>query len=120
MIDDWIIFVYNQADSPVAAVFLTGDDGYFEIFGVESADGVFRENVFRELLAASLNECKRLGAEYMTYFCGEEEKHILAKLGFKCIGQYALYIKVLLLIVFRPCFFFFFPDFCGIPLFVVR
>lgn len=94
-IDDWIIFVYNQADSPVAAVFLTGDDGYFEIYGVESADGVFRENVFRELLAASLNECKRLGAEYMTYFCGEEEKHILAKLGFKCIGQYVLYIKVL-------------------------
>lgn len=67
-IDDWIIFVYDQADIPAATVFLRGDNGYFEIYGTEFADGTFQENVFRELLAASLNECKRRGAKYMTYF----------------------------------------------------
>lgn len=94
-IDDWTVFIYNQADTPVAAVFLKGDDGYFEIYGAECAEGVFREDVFRELLTASLVECKRLGAKYMTYFCGEDEKHILSELGFKCVGQYVLYMKSL-------------------------
>ncbi len=31
----------------------------------------------------------------MTYLCKEEEKHILAELGFKCVGQYVLYSKTL-------------------------
>lgn len=94
-IDDWIIFVYNQADDPIATVFLTGGDGYYEIYGTEFEDGIFRENVFRELLIASLNECKCLDAKYMTYFCGEDEKPILSELGFKCVGQYVLYIQSL-------------------------
>lgn len=94
-IDDWIIFIYKQADTPIATVFLTGDDGYYEIYGSEFADGVFHEGVFRELLAASLGECKRLGAKYMTYFCGEDEKAVLSELGFKCVGQYVLYIRTL-------------------------
>ena len=94
-VDDWTIFIYNQADTPVATVFLTGDDGYYEIYGSEFADGVFHEGVFRELLAASLGECKRLGAKYMTYFCSEDEKPVLSELGFKCVGQYVLYIRAL-------------------------
>lgn len=94
-IDDWAIYIYNQANMPVATVFLTGDNGHYEIFGVEFVNGVFQEDMFRELLTASLGECKRLGAKYMTYFCREEEKHILQELGFKCIGQYVLFVKVL-------------------------
>lgn len=92
-IDNWTIFVFNQADTPVASIFLSGDNGYFEIFGVEFADEVFQENVFRELLIASLNECKHLGAKYMTYFCRDNEKHILKGLDFKCVGEYVLYVK---------------------------
>jgi len=92
-IDDWTIFVYNNNSAPAATVFLRGDKGYFEIYGMEFADGVFQENAFRGLLTASLNACKRMGAKYMTYFCGEEEKHILPEFGFQCIGQYVLYIK---------------------------
>lgn len=94
-IDDWTIFVYNQADTPIAAIFLTGEDGCYEVFGAEFIDGIFRENVFRELLTASLNECKHMGARYMTYFCGEDEKAIMDELGFKYVGQYFLYMKVL-------------------------
>lgn len=94
-IDDWVVFVYNQADTPIATVFSTGDNGYFEIYGMEFADGVFRENVFRKLLVAALNECRHMGAKYMTYFCGDEEKCVLSELGFQCVGQYVLYIKAL-------------------------
>lgn len=93
MIDDWTIFVYNQGDSPMAAVFLHGDDNYYEIVGLEFVDGVFDEDMFRELLKASLGACKRLGAKYMTFFCGEDEKSVLNELGFQCVGQYVLYIK---------------------------
>lgn len=94
-LDDWTIFVYNQAETPLAAIFLTGKDGYCEIYGSAFADGVFREGAFRELLTASLNACKRLGANSLTYFCGEDERAVLRKLGFQCVGQYVLYIKEL-------------------------
>lgn len=92
-IDDWMIFVYNQKDTPIATIFLSGTDGYYEIYGVEFLDGVFRENVFRELLTTSLGECKRLAAKFMTFFCGEDEKAVLNELGFRCVGQYVLYTK---------------------------
>lgn len=94
-IDDWTIFVYNDGDTPIATIFFTGDDGYYEIFGAEFIGGIFREHAFRELLTASLNECGRMGAKYMTYFCGDEEKRILREFDFKCVGKYLLYIKVL-------------------------
>lgn len=92
-IDDWMIFVYNQGDTPMATIFLTGNDGYYEIYGVEFADGIFRNHVFRELLKASLSTCKHSKAKYMTFFCGEDEKAVLNELSFQCIGQYVLYIK---------------------------
>ena len=59
------------------------------------ADGEFKENVFRELMIASLNECKRINAKFMTYFCQDKEKHVLSELNFRCVGQYVLYIKTL-------------------------
>lgn len=92
-IDDWTIFVYYSNGIPAAAVFLQVDDGYYEIYGMEFADGTFHEDVFRALLIAALNACKGKGAKYMTYFCGGEEKRLLPELGFRCVGQYVLYIK---------------------------
>lgn len=91
--DDWTVFVYSRADIPAAAVYLTGADGYFEIFGVEFADGVLEENAFCALLTASLSACKAMGAKYLTYFCGEKEKGILSELGFRCVGEYVLLCK---------------------------
>lgn len=61
----------------------------------EFADGKMREDVLRELLAASLNACRRMGAKYMTYLSGGEEKQVLADLGFQRVGQYLLYMKCL-------------------------
>lgn len=94
-IDDWTIFVYNQGAQPLAAMFLTGRNGYSEIFGAEFNDGQFREAVFRDLLVASLNARNRAGDRYMTCFCSDEEKTVLQKLGFQCIGKYVLYTLVL-------------------------
>ncbi len=51
------------------------------------------------LIKATVEDIKKYGefayclALYMTYFCGEDEKLVLSKLGFKCVGQYVLYIK---------------------------
>lgn len=91
--DDWIIFVYNEGSTPVGAVYTRGDEGYYEIYGTEFADGLFRENVFRSLLAASLNACKCRDAKFMTCFCGEREKALMPEFGFRCVGQYVLYRK---------------------------
>lgn len=93
--EDWTIFVYYQETVPTAAVFLQGADGYAEIYGMEFADDVFQEEAYRALLTAALNACKQMGAAYMTYFCGEEERKILPEFGFDCVGQYVLYIKTL-------------------------
>ncbi len=60
------------------------------------ANEIFQERVARELLIASLNECKRMDARFMTFFCEEEEKPVLAELGFRCVGSYVLYMKTLL------------------------
>lgn len=94
-IDDWLIYVYSRWDVPVAAVFLTGRGDHYEIFGMPFADGQLQEDVLRELLATVLAECSQLGIRYLTYFCAGEENAVLAALGFRCVGQYALYIKEL-------------------------
>lgn len=88
VLDDWTIFVYNRADTPIAAIFLTGRDGYFEIFGTAVADGAVQPEVLRALLCASLTACKQSGAKYLTYLCPEREKDVLRELDFHCVGQY--------------------------------
>lgn len=93
--DDWIIFGFYKNGVPAAAVFLQGEDGYYEIYGLEFADGIFAEDIFRALLTAALNACKGMGAKYMTYFCGEKARRILPELGFRCVGRYVLHIKTL-------------------------
>lgn len=93
-LEDWTIFVYGRA-TPLAAIFFRGNGGYYEIYGSVFADDVFREDVFRDLLKAALDECYRLGANYLTYFCGDDEKLILHESGFRCVGRYVLYIRTI-------------------------
>ena len=90
-IDQWVILVYYNDGHPVGAVFFQGEDGYYEIYGVESASGRFRENIYRALLIAALNYCKRLNARYVTYFCDENSHKVVLDLGFHCIGKYICY-----------------------------
>lgn len=92
-LDAWTIFVYRREGMPIGGIYFTDDNGSCEVFGCEFFDGVFRKEVFRELVNAALCACKRHGAKYLTYFCGDEEKPVLGEMGFRCIGQYVLYTK---------------------------
>lgn len=95
MLEDWTIFVKEQNGTPDSAIFLRGGAVRYEIYGAAFADGEFHEHSFCELLSAALNACKRMGARYMTYLCGEEERKALQELGFRYIGEYVLYAKSL-------------------------
>ncbi|MBP3700987.1 MAG: hypothetical protein J6I64_03775 [Lachnospiraceae bacterium] len=97
-LDDWHIYMFYEYDQPLGTIFLQGDDGYYEIFGMELADSacqekIRREEICRALLRTALNECKKAGAKYLTYLCGEELRTIVSELGFRCVGQYVCYIK---------------------------
>ena len=94
-LEKWTIFVYSEGEVPAAAAFATGRGEHFEIFGMEFADSVFREEALREVLTALLDECKGAGAKDMTCFCREAERRVLRALGFRCVGEYILYEKKL-------------------------
>lgn len=92
-IEEWNIFVYYNCSVPVGTIFFRGDNGHYEIFGIDFADNEIKENIYRALLITSLNYCKQIGARYMTYFCCDDLQHISLELGFHCAGKYLLYIK---------------------------
>ena len=94
-IDQWIILVYYSDGHPIGTIFFQGEDGYYEIFGIESANGKYQENIYRTLLVAALNYCKHMDAKYMTYFCKEDIHEVVLDLGFQCVGKYVCYIKTI-------------------------
>ncbi|MGN0350250.1 MAG: hypothetical protein ACI4ES_01260 [Roseburia sp.] len=96
-IDNWIIFAKIHNEETVGCVYyMTADDGWFEIFGIDMKDNAFDSELFRELLGKALNAAKELGGEYMTFFCDEEGQKIVSELGFECVGEYACYKKCLI------------------------
>lgn len=96
-INNWIIFAKIHNEETVGCVYyMTVDDGWFEIFGIDMKDNAFDSELFRELIGKALNAAKELGGEYMTFFCDEEGQEIVSKLGFECVGEYACYKKHLI------------------------
>lgn len=94
-LSDWILYVYYQDHTPAGALALRGDNGYYEIYGMEFAGNKYQESTCRALLTAALNQCKRIGAEYMTFFCGDAHQKLVQELGFSCIGKYVCYLKTI-------------------------
>ena len=92
-IDQWIILVYYNNGNPVDTIFLQGSSDYYEVFGIEFADGKYQENIYRALLVSALNHCKRMNAKYLTYFCGDDTHEVVLDLGFQCVGKYVCYIR---------------------------
>ena len=93
-LDHWIIFVkIHNGETAGSVYYMTDDDGWFEIFGIDMKDTAFDPELFRELLGKALNTAKELGGEYMTFFCDEEGQEIVSRLGFKCVGEYVCYKK---------------------------
>lgn len=96
-IDNWIILAKICNGEAVGSVYyMTNDDGWFEIFGIDMKDGAFEPELFGELLEKALNTAKELGGKYMTFFCDEQEQKIVGKLGFACVGEYVCYKKRLI------------------------
>lgn len=91
----WSAYLGTASINSIAAIFLTGKDEHWEIYGSAFSNEAFDEQAFRELLETSLVECRRRGARYLTYFSGEPEKPTLADLGSRCIGQYVLFARAL-------------------------
>lgn len=97
-IDTWKIYVYYENEIPVGTIFLSGDESYLEIFGIEFAEGKYSRECFTALMTAALNKGKRLGAQYLTFFCDAEaqtpeKQAIIEELGFCYVGQYVCYLK---------------------------
>lgn len=94
-LEDWTIFVSYEDRIPVGTVYLRGNGAYYEIFGVEFADGRYREDACRGVLTAALNHCRGAGAKYLTFFCEGEVQNVVQELGFRCVGKYVCYIRML-------------------------
>lgn len=94
-LNDWILYVYYQEHTPAGALALRGDNGYYEIYGIEFAENQYQEEPCRALLTAALTQCKCIGAEYMTFFCEDAYQNLIQELGFSCVGKYMCYLKTI-------------------------
>lgn len=94
-LEEWVIYGCRAEGKPAGAVYFRGSKEYYEIYGMEFAEGKYREEVCRSLLTAALNHCKRAGAKYLTYFCdscGEALQRAVLEAGFHCVGGYVCYL----------------------------
>lgn len=95
-LEEWVIYGCRAEGGLAGAVYFRGSKEYYEIYGMEFAEGKYREEVCRSLLTAALNHCKRAGAKYLTYFCdscGEALQKAVLEAGFHCVGGYVCYIR---------------------------
>lgn len=95
-LEEWVIYGYRAEGGLVGAVYFKGNRGYYEIYGMEFAEGKYREEVCRELLASALKHCRKAGAKYLTYFCDSCEEALqkaVQEAGFHCVGGYVCYIR---------------------------
>lgn len=88
-LDQWNLYVYDEGTQPVAAIMETNG----EIFGMEFQDGVYRADLFTELVVKVLNELKAAGQKDMTFFNDDETQQAALDIGFRWVGDYHLYYK---------------------------
>lgn len=95
-LDNWIVFVCLRAGEPVGCVYCTvAGENWYEIFGIDMKAGVLDRDVFSGLLLRLLNEVKKLGGKYVTFFCNDEESKISGEVGFEQVGGYVCCKKTL-------------------------
>ncbi len=94
-LSEWTIFVAEE-DGVAGEIMATSfKDGMYEIFALCCEDGNYHEGLYRRLLTRFLNEGKRQGAKYLTFFVGtdDEMNRIMPALGFQLVGRYLGYQK---------------------------
>ena len=90
-LDNWKIFLYSREGRPAGAVYFTGSGQTAEIFGVDFADGAFREDICLSLLQKVKQECQKAQMRHFVFFSGDREHLCAGKAGFSCVGEYVLY-----------------------------
>ena len=90
-IDEWKIFALPRNGKLAGAVYLSKDESTPEIFGIDFQDGSYDSAVFKTLLTAMLNDCKRQGAKHLFFFSDEESQSDTLACGFRCVGKYVCY-----------------------------
>ena len=59
-----------------------------EVFGVDFLNDAYDKGVYRALLTAALNDCKRTGVKHMVFFNDEKLQSDARACGFRCVGMY--------------------------------
>ena len=88
-LENWRIFVREEAGEPQGAVYYTTAKGdWYEIFGIDINKGGYDSYLFKELINAALADAKNRGGRVMTFFCDEEGEEDAKECGFECVGKY--------------------------------
>lgn len=88
-LENWRIFVREEAGEPQGAVYYTTAKGdWYEIFGIDINKGGYDSYLFKELINAALADAKSRGGRVMTFFCDEEGEADAKECGFECVGKY--------------------------------
>ncbi len=92
----WKVYLYRRGDRSEGALCCRIMDDWPEVFSIDWKGGAFQPDIYRDLMSACLRDVKAAGCTHMTYFEEEEQAlPILAALGFKRVGRYLGYRKVL-------------------------
>lgn len=91
--DEWDIYLYYEDDEPTAAIYCRDCEILMEIYGVDFKNECYQKTAFRTLVTKVLNECKRNGKKNMCFFGEAENQTDILELGFRCIGEYVLFVK---------------------------
>lgn len=94
-IEQWRIYVCLREGKAAGAIYYMDDMRMPEIFGVDFPEGIYNSDVYRALLTAAKNDCKRRGARHMIFFNESESQTDAVICGFCCIGEYLCFKRVL-------------------------
>lgn len=92
-LDEWNIYIYYENGNPSATIYCRDCDVLMEIFGVDFKDNQYQSDAFCALVTKVLNECKRGEKKNMVFFGDVENQQDILDMGFRCIGEYLLYVK---------------------------
>lgn len=94
-LSQWNLFVAEENGIAGEVMAKSFNSSMCEIFALACEDGQFHESLYRRLLTRFLNEGKRQGAKYMTFFVGtdDEMNRLMPEMGFHLVGRYLGYQK---------------------------
>ena len=95
-LDKWVVLAKIKNQRPIGAIYFQKDDKFSEIFGIDLIDGYDDLTVIEtELLNRAIESAKKLGIQYLAYFCNENEQRIVNDCGFNLIDRYSCYKRLI-------------------------